>query len=72
MILTLSKVLDDLRITEQTLHQFEQRFWLSSVLFYELYMQGTLDNGEYGEEFAEWAGHYKLKLKREAALTNIP
>jgi len=35
-------------------------------------MQGTLDNGEYGEEFAEWAGHYKLKLKREAALTNIP
>jgi hypothetical protein len=68
MTLTLSNVLDDLRIAEQALHKFEQRYWLSSDVFYELYAQGTLDDGNNAEEFAEWAGHYKLKQKREAAV----
>ena len=66
--LTLSAVLDDLRTVEQRLRKFEQRYWLSSDVFYELYTQGLLDDGTNAEEFAEWAGHYKLKQKREAAL----
>lgn len=66
--LTLSNVLNDLRVAEQALRTFEQRYWLSSEVFYELYTQGLLDNGECTEEFAEWAGHYRLKQKREAAL----
>jgi hypothetical protein len=66
--LTLSSVLDDLRVAEQALHKFEQRYWLSSDVFYELYTQGALDNGNNAEDFAEWAGHYKLKLKREKIL----
>ena len=69
--LSLSHVLDDLRSAEQALHRFEQRYWLSSEVFYELYTQGELDNGEYVEEFAEWVGHYKLKLKREKALQHF-
>ena len=66
--LTLSHVLDDLRSAEQALHTFEQRYWLSSDVFYELYMQGELDDGTHVEEFAEWIGHYKLKQKREKIL----
>ena len=66
--LTLSSALDDVRSAEQALHRFEQRYWLSSDVFYELYTQGTLDNGENAEDFAEWAGHYALKQKREKLL----
>lgn len=71
MTFTLSDVLDDLRIAEQALRKFEQRYWLSSEVFYELYSQGFLDDGESVEEFAEWAGHYVLKQKREVALQHF-
>lgn len=66
--LTLSNALDDVRKAEQALHQLEQRYWLSSDIFYELYTQGALDNGDNAEDFAEWAGHYVLKQKREKVL----
>ncbi len=69
--LTLSDILDDLRVAEEGLHKFERRYWISSAHFYELYSQGLLDDGEHTEDFAEWAGHYKLKQKREAALEQI-
>lgn len=66
--ITLSDIVDDLRVADQAIRRFEQRYWLSSAVFYELYSQGLLDDGSHLEDFAEWAGHYKLKLKREAAL----
>ncbi len=69
--LTLSDILDDLRAAEEGMHKFERRYWLSSAHFFELYSHGLLDNGENVEDFAEWAGHYKLKQKREAALEQI-
>jgi hypothetical protein len=69
--ITLSDILDDLRAADQALRRFEQRYWLSSQVFYELYSQGLLDDGSHLEDFSEWAGHYKLKLKREAALQEL-
>lgn len=69
--LTLSDILEDLQVAEQGLHKFERRYWLSSAHFYELYSHGLLDDGEHGEEFAEWAGHYKLWTKRQSALKKI-
>jgi hypothetical protein len=69
--LTLSDILDDLHAAEEGLHRFERRYWISSAHFYELYSQGLLDDGENAEDFAEWAGHYKLKLKRQAALDQL-
>ena len=69
--ITLSDILDDLRAADQALRKFEQRYWLSSHVFYELYSQGLLDDGSHLEDFSEWAGHYKLKLKREAALEQL-
>ncbi len=66
--ITLSDLLDDLRVADQTLRKFEQRYWISSDAFYGLYSQGVLDNGENLEDFAEWAGAYKLKQDRERLL----
>ena len=69
--LTLSDTLrvDDLRVAEEGLHKFERRYWISSDDFFKLYSQGQLDDGDVGraEDFAEWAGHYKLRQKRLAA-----
>jgi hypothetical protein len=69
--LTLSDILDDLSVAEDGLHRFERRYWISSAHFYEMYRQGLLDEGEHAEDFAEWAGHYKLKQKRQAALEQL-
>jgi hypothetical protein len=69
--ITLSNILDDLRAADQALRKFEQRYWLSSADFYELYSQGQLDDGQHRADFSEWAGYYKLKLKREAALEQL-
>jgi len=69
--ITLSDILDDLRAAEEGLHKFERRYWISSEDFYGLYSRGLLDNGENLEEFSEWAGHYKLRQKRLAALEQI-
>ena len=69
--ITLRDILDDLRVADQALRKFEQRYWLSTDVFYDLYSQGLLDDGSHAEDFAEWAGHYKLKLKREAALEKL-
>ena len=69
--ITLSAILEDLQAADQALRRFEQRYWLSSRQFYDLYIQGVLDDGEHGEDFSEWAGFYKLKLKREQALEQL-
>lgn len=70
-MLTLSRILDDLRAAENGLHQFERRYWISSDSFYDLYAKGLLDDGENAEDFAEWAGHYRLRQKRLQALERI-
>ena len=43
--LTLSDILDDLRVAEEGLHKFERRYWISSNVFYDLYSRGLLDDG---------------------------
>ena len=68
---TLSEILDDLRAADEILHKFEQRYWLSSDVFYELYAQGRLDDGENLEDFSQWAGFYKIKQHREELLSQF-
>jgi hypothetical protein len=69
--LSLSEILDDLRAAEEGLHKFERKYWISSDDFFALYSKGELDNGDNTADFAEWAGHFKLKQKRQAALAQI-
>ncbi len=66
--IALSNVLDDLRAADQALRKFEQRYWISSDVFYDLYSQGRLDDGENLEDLSEWAGFYKIKQHREELL----
>jgi len=69
--ITLSDILDDIQTAEQGLRKFERRYWVSSDHFFDLYSKGLLDDGENSEDFSEWAGHYKLRQKRLAALEKI-
>jgi hypothetical protein len=68
---TLSEILDDLRAADQALRKFEQHYWISSDVFYTLYSQGALDDGEHREDSSEWAGFYKVKQNREALLRQL-
>jgi len=65
--ITVSEILDDVRVADEVIHKFERRYWITSEQFYALYSQGKLDDGEFAEDFSEWAGFYKLKLRREDA-----
>ena len=64
---TITQILDDLRVADEITRNFERRYWLSSVDFYSLYQQGLLDDGEHTDDFAEWSAYYQIKLDREAA-----
>jgi hypothetical protein len=67
--ITLSDILDDLRAADRALRKFEQRYWLSSEVFYDLYSQGLLDDGSHLEDFSEWAGHSEAIFREPSAGT---
>lgn len=69
--ITIGEILEDLRVAEEVLRKFERRYWITSEQFYELYNQGLLDHGEHAEDFSEWAGFYKLRMRREAAFQKL-
>lgn len=69
--ISLSDILDDQRSAEEGLHKFERRYWISSTQFYDLYSHGRLDDGSNAEDYSEWSGHYRLRLKRAAALRKL-
>jgi len=68
---TITQILDDLRAADEITRRFERRYWLDSADFYDLYMQGRLDDGEHTEDFAMWAGFYEVKRDRETALKQL-
>jgi hypothetical protein len=69
--ITITQILDDLRAADEMTRRFERRYWLSSTDFFDLYMQGRLDDGEHAEDFALWAGFHEIKRDREAALKEL-
>ncbi|MBU0512924.1 MAG: hypothetical protein KKD28_10750 [Chloroflexi bacterium] len=69
--ITITEILDDLRAADEITRRFERRFWLSSADFYDLFMQGLLDDGEHIEEFTEWSAYYQVKLDRETLLQKL-
>ncbi|NUM47825.1 MAG: hypothetical protein HUU38_24225 [Anaerolineales bacterium] len=66
--ITITEILDDLRAADEITRRYERWFWLSSADFYELYMQGLLDDGEHLADFTKWAGFHEIKLDREVVL----
>lgn len=67
----LEEILDDLRAAEETIHRFERRYGIASEQFHQLYTAGKLDDGEHSEDFSEWAGCYRLKIRREQSLNDL-
>ena len=67
--LTVSEIIDDLRVADEMLRQFERLYRLSSDQFFELYSQGLLDDGERSHDFSQWAGFHKLRQRRLEAST---
>ncbi len=68
---TMTEILDDLRVSDEITRRFERRYWLSSADFYELYAQGMLDDGEHTEDFTVWAAYYEIKIDREKDLERL-
>ncbi|MBL7182813.1 MAG: hypothetical protein ISS50_00015 [Anaerolineae bacterium] len=64
--ITIIEILEDIRAADEILHKFERKYRIHSEVFYNLYSRGLLDDGEHLEDFAEWGGFYKLRLRREA------
>jgi hypothetical protein len=62
--LTVSEIIDDLRVADEALRRFERLYGLSSDQFFELYSQGLLDDGEHLHDFSQWAGFCKLRQRR--------
>jgi|SRR6476620_4329447 hypothetical protein len=71
MDITITEIMDDLRTADEITRRFERKYWLSSADFTELYEAGLLDNGENLEDYTLWAGFYKIKQDREAALATL-
>ncbi len=69
--ITITEILDDLRVADEITRRFERHYWLSSEDFYDLYQQGLLDDGEHTEEFSEWSAFHQVKMDREAALREL-
>ncbi|MEA3396991.1 MAG: hypothetical protein U9R05_05965 [Chloroflexota bacterium] len=69
--LTVSEIIDDLRVADEMLRRFERLYRLSSDQFFELYDQGLLDDGEHLHDFSQWAGFYKLRQRRLEAFNRV-
>lgn len=69
--LTVSEIIDDLRVAEETLRRFERLYCLSSDQFFDLCSQGLLDDGEHLHDFSQWAGSYKLRQCRLEAFNRL-
>ena len=68
---TITEIIDDLRVADEITRRYERRYWLSSADFYKLYQQGLLDDGEHTDEFSEWSAFYQIKVDREEVLKEL-
>jgi len=69
--ITITEILDDLRVADEITRRYERHYWLRSADFYALYQQGLLDDGEHLEDFTIWAGYYEVKMDRETLLEKL-
>ena len=71
--MTTEEILNDIRAADKQLRTFERKYGLNSDVFYELFCQGKLDDGEYEqtEDFCIWAGFYEIKQDREKKFVEL-
>ncbi len=65
--MTLQELIESIYALNNELKKFEAKYGVASPDFYDLFLQGRLDDGEYEdtEEFCMWAGIYETRLDQE-------
>ncbi len=62
----LQDVMDDIHALYEDLKVYERKYGILSETFYELYMNGIEpDNDDWVMDWSDWAGAYKLLLRRQ-------
>jgi len=59
--LTIDMIIEDLQAIEPKLTEYENKYKLLSPYFYKIFQSGNLEEHS---DFVEWAGLYRIKLKR--------
>jgi hypothetical protein len=69
--MVLQDVIDDIHALYEDLKVYERKYGILSETFYELYMNGTEpDNDDWVLDWSDWAGAYKLLLRRQEQYRN--
>ncbi|MBF0118179.1 MAG: hypothetical protein HQK79_05035 [Desulfobacterales bacterium] len=59
-------VIEDIHAIYEDLKVYERKYGILSETFYELYISGTEpDNDDWTLDWSDWAGAYKLLLRRQ-------
>jgi hypothetical protein len=74
--MTLDEIILDIHALDEDLRTFERKYGVLSATFYESYSKGEEpEKQEWVLDFAEWAGTYKIWLRRQeqyqAAVKNL-
>lgn len=63
--MTLRDILEDIHALMEDLHTYERKYGVLSETFYEAYQRGEEpENEAWALDWADWAGAYKLYLRR--------
>ncbi len=69
--MTLQDVIDDIHALYEDLKVYERKYGILSETFYELYANGTEpDNDDWVLDWSDWAGAYKLLIRRQEQYRN--
>ena len=64
--MTLNDILEDIHALNEDLETFERKYGVLSETFYEFYQKGEEpERQEWVLDFADWAGAYKIWLRRQ-------
>lgn len=67
----LQDVMDDIHALHEDLKVYERKYGILSDTFYELYASGVEpESGDWVLDWSDWAGAYKLLLRRKEQYQN--
>ncbi|GEM_PF-590755 len=69
----LQEIIDDIHVLTDDVRVYERKYGILSETFYEIYSSGTEpENDDWVLDWSDWAGAYKILLRRQILLQNLP
>ena len=69
--MTLQDIISDIHALTEDVEVYERKYGILSETFYELYTRGTEpDNDSWVLDWSDWAGAYKILLRRQEQYRN--